>query len=71
MGDSDSDDDEAAMMWQDALDEIAAGRSRNLRCPYCEKNEISVTHDEQTKRTKVECRGCKRFIEVRLADAVG
>jgi hypothetical protein len=70
MGDPDN-DDEAAMMWQDVLDEVAAGRPRNLRCPYCEKGEVVVTGDEQTKRTKIECRGCKRFIEVRLADAVG
>ncbi len=70
MGDSDI-DDEAAMMWQDVLDEVAAGRPRNLHCPYCQKGEISVTRDEQTKRTKVECRGCKRFIELRLADVIG
>lgn len=70
MGDSDI-DDEAAMMWQDCLDEVAAGRPRNLRCPYCEKGDVAVSHDEQTKRTKVECKSCKRFIEVRLADAVG
>ena len=70
MGDSDL-DEEAAMMWQDVLDEVAAGRARNLHCPYCQVGEVAITHDEQTKRTKVECRGCKRFIEVRMADAVG
>ena len=66
-GDSDN-DDEAAMMWQDVLDEVAAGRARNLHCPYCEKGEIAVTSDEQTRRTRIECKGCKRFIVVKLAD---
>jgi transcription elongation factor Elf1 len=69
-GDSDN-DDEAAMMWQDVLDQVAAGRPSNLRCPYCEKGEVSVTSDEQSKRTKLACKSCKRFIEVRLADPVG
>lgn len=67
MGDADS-EDEAAMMWQDVLDEVAAGRTRNRHCPYCEKGELTVTLDEQTRRTRVECKSCKRFIVVKLAD---
>jgi len=67
MGDSDG-DDEAAMLWQDVLDEVAAGRTRNSHCPYCEKGEISVTFDEQTRRTRLDCKSCKRFIVVKLAD---
>jgi hypothetical protein len=67
MGDSDS-DDETAMMWQDALDEVAAGRARNAHCPYCEKGELAVNFDEQTRRTRVDCKSCKRFIVVKLAE---
>jgi hypothetical protein len=69
MGDPNSDgEDEAMMMWQDVLDEVAAGRTRNQHCPYCEKGELAVTFDEQTRRTRVECKGCKRFIVVKLAE---
>jgi hypothetical protein len=68
MGDTRSDDDdEATMMWQNVLDEVASGRPRNLHCPYCEK-EVTVTTDEQTRRTRVACKECKRFIEVKLAE---
>jgi transcription elongation factor Elf1 len=70
MGDSDN-DEEAAMMWHDVLDEVAAGRPRNLHCPYCQKGDVSVTRDEQTKRTKVACGSCKRFIELRMTNVVG
>jgi len=60
-------DDEAAMMWQNVLDEVASGRPRNLHCPYCEK-EVAVITDEQTRRTRITCKDCKRFIEVKLAE---
>jgi hypothetical protein len=60
-------DDEAAMMWQNVLDEVASGRPRDLHCPYCEK-EVVVTTDDQTKRTRLTCKDCKRFIEVKLAE---
>ena len=46
-------DEETAMMWQDALDEVAAGRPRDLRCPFCTQGEVSVSTDEQTKRTRL------------------
>ena len=58
------DDEEAAMVWQDTLDEVSAGRVTNLRCPFCSKGEISVDRNDQ--RLRLECRACKRFIEGRL-----
>jgi hypothetical protein len=61
-------DEETAMMWQDALDEVAAGRPRDLHCPFCIQGEVAVTTDDQTKRTRLTCRACKRFIEVKLAN---
>jgi transcription elongation factor Elf1 len=60
-------DEEAALVWQDVLDEVAAGRAGNgriLRCPFCSKGEISVDRNDQ--RLRLECRACKRFIEGRL-----
>ena len=57
-------DEEAAMVWQEVLDEVAAGRERNLRCPFCQKGEVAVDRTEQ--RMRLECRACKRYIEGRL-----
>ena len=58
-------DEEAAMAWQDVLDEVAAGRERDLRCPFCSKSEVVVDRNEQ--RLRLECRACRRFIEGRMA----
>jgi hypothetical protein len=54
-------DEEAAMVWQDALDLVAAGRANDLRCPFCNKGEVTVDRNEQ--RLRLECRACRRFIE--------
>lgn len=58
-------DEEAAMIWQDVLDEVAAGRDRNLRCPFCSKGEVAVDRSSN-ERLRLECRACKRFIEGRM-----
>jgi hypothetical protein len=58
-------DDEAAMVWQDVLDEVVAGRVQNLRCPVCGKGDIVIDRNEQ--RLRLECRACRRFIEARPA----
>jgi hypothetical protein len=58
-------DEEAAMVWQDVLDEVAAGRVQNLRCPFCQKGEVTVDRNEQ--RLRLECRACRRYIEGRMA----
>jgi hypothetical protein len=60
-------DEEAAMVWQDVLDEVAAGRERDLRCPFCQQGQVAVDRNEQ--RVRLECRGCRRFIEGRLASS--
>jgi transcription elongation factor Elf1 len=57
-------DEEAELLWQDVLDAVSAGRERNLRCPFCQKGEISVDRNEQ--RMRLECRACRRFIEGRM-----
>jgi hypothetical protein len=59
-----SDHDEESMMWQDVLDQLAAGRTEGLACPFCHA-ELTVEH-EQT-RTRLECRRCRHFIEGRMA----
>lgn len=58
-------DEEAAMIWQDVLDEVAAGREQNLRCPFCDKGQVTVDRNEQ--RVRLECGACRRYIEGRMA----
>jgi transcription elongation factor Elf1 len=60
-------DEEAAMIWQDVLDQVAAGREQNLRCPFCTKGEVAVDRNEQ--RLRLECRACRRYIEGQLKEA--
>ncbi len=60
-------DEEEGLVWQETLDEIAAGRTKGLRCPFCQKGEVSIEKKELV--TRVECRICKRFIEGRMAPA--
>ncbi len=59
-------DEDDLMVWQDVLDEVAAGRTGNLRCPICQKGEVVLDRDE--RRTRLECRACHRFIEGRMAN---
>jgi hypothetical protein len=59
-----SEDD--VMYWQDALDEVAAGRTTGLRCPFCDQGEVVVERDPP--KTRLECRACHRFIEGRMAN---
>ena len=46
-------DEEAAMVWQDVLDQVAAGREQNLRCPFCSKGEIPSIATSQTPSPRV------------------
>ncbi len=58
------DEEEEALIWQDVLDDIVAGRLTNLLCPFCKKNPVHI--DRQPLKTRVECRVCQRFIEGRF-----
>jgi hypothetical protein len=57
-------DEDEIMMWQDVLDDVAAGRVQSLRCPFC-KGGVAIEQNEQ--RTRLECRSCHRFIEGKMA----
>jgi transcription elongation factor Elf1 len=61
-------DDEDSILWQDVLDEVAAGRTQNLVCPFCQKGALVVTVEQTDQRTRLECRSCRRFIEGRMAN---
>lgn len=54
-------DEEALIVWQDVLDEIAAGRPQNLSCPYCNHTPLRV--ETAGRRTRVHCDVCEKFIE--------
>lgn len=44
------------VVWQDVLDEILAGRSKGLRCPYCDAQALTV---EKTPATlSIKCAEC-------------
>jgi hypothetical protein len=57
--------EDEGMMWQEVLDEVAAGRTERLRCPFCRKADVKVAHGAD--RTRIECPACRRFIEGRMA----
>jgi len=59
-------DDEALILWQDVLDEIAAGRGNGMPCPHCGHRTLEI-HELPDGITKVTCTGCKKFIEGRFA----
>lgn len=54
-------DEEAVIVWQDVLDEIAAGRPHSLSCPYCSHTPLRV--ETEGRRTRIECDACHKFIE--------
>ncbi len=56
------------LFWQDALDELMAGRSRLPKCPFCQEGEIEVTRS--ARLTRLECRACHRYVEGRFAEEV-
>ncbi|WP_428268830.1 hypothetical protein [Haliangium sp.] len=53
--------EDLVIVWQDVLDEIAAGRPDNLRCPYCGRTPLKV--ETEGRRTRIGCDGCGKYIE--------
>jgi hypothetical protein len=54
-------EDEEMIVWQDTLDEISAGRTSALRCPFCNDGKIEIT--KRGRATRVSCKKCGKFIE--------
>ncbi len=59
-------DEEELIVWQDVLDEIAAGRRAGLACPHCGGRPLSVEDDPATGATRISCPRCQRFLEGRF-----
>ncbi|MEZ4368344.1 MAG: hypothetical protein R2939_19005 [Kofleriaceae bacterium] len=54
-------DEETMMAWQDALDQIVAGRPGDAACPFCQHRPLTVeTVDGQTR---IACAKCGKFIQ--------
>ncbi|HWM85403.1 MAG TPA: hypothetical protein VNO33_06180 [Kofleriaceae bacterium] len=58
-------DEEELIVWQDVLDEIAAGRRADLACPHCAARPLAV-EDSPTGSTRISCPSCRRFLEGRF-----
>ena len=54
--------EEEMIAWQDVLDEIAAGRSTTLQCPFCATAPLDV-EEKFNGRTKISCKKCSKYIE--------
>jgi hypothetical protein len=60
-------DEEELIVWQDVLDEIAAGRRAGLACPHCGARPLSVEDDAGASGpTRISCPSCRRFLEGRF-----
>jgi ribosomal protein S27AE len=57
-------DEDDIIYWQDALEEVHAGRQNGLKCPFCYEGVIAVTRDE--RKTRLECQKCHHYIEGRF-----
>ena len=51
---------------QAVLDQVAAGRTRNLTCPFCEQGTLQMGAGDYGP--ELTCPVCKRFIEVPSMD---
>jgi hypothetical protein len=70
-------DEEEVIAWQDVLDEIAAGRPGNARCPFCGTTPMRVERlsesmgdpvagaasDDLHGPMRVVCSKCGKYIE--------
>jgi transcription elongation factor Elf1 len=54
-------DEEEVIVWQDVLDEIAAGRPDNLTCPFCHHTPLRI--EGEGMRTRIACSQCSKYIE--------
>jgi len=59
-------DEEALIVWQDVLDMVAAGRTSEVGCPFC--NHRPLTIEEIEHSTRISCPKCKKFIQGRFQE---
>jgi ribosomal protein L37AE/L43A len=61
----DAADENELIAWQDALDQIAAGRAGEAACPFCKHKPVTV--EEVDLSTRISCSKCGRFVQGRFA----
>ncbi len=57
-------DDDEIVVWMDVLDEVMAGRSKSLRCPYCSQQTLQV--EKTPASVSIKCSACGKYFEGRL-----
>ncbi len=53
--------------WQDVLESVQAGRTANLKCPFCQQGDIEVRKRERVTIVRCTAKGCGHFIEGRFS----
>ena len=53
--------------WQDILEAVQAGRTSNLKCPFCYEGDVTISKLDRV--THIECMRCHHFIEGRYSDS--
>jgi len=56
--------DDQILLWQDVLEEIAAGKKQKLSCPVCREGELNI--EERGSRMRISCPRCREFVETTL-----
>lgn len=62
-------DEEDSLVWQEVLDELAAGLNKRIQCPFCkiQNRNTDLRIEETNGKMRIDCPQCKRFIEGRMA----
>jgi hypothetical protein len=58
-------DEDDLIRWQDVLDEINAGRTAGLACPFCDHVPLEVASLPMGV-TRISCSRCRNHIEGRF-----
>ncbi len=59
-------DIDALSALQDILEEVINGRPEGHKCPFC-TDGVLTAHVEPDVKVRLECDGCHKFFEGRLA----
>lgn len=53
--------------WQDVLELVQAGKTANLKCPFCQGDTLTVTKRERVTSVQCTAKKCGHFIEGRFS----
>lgn len=49
------------LVWQDAFDQIAAGRPGDAACPHCRHRPLTI--EQVDFATRISCAKCGQFVQ--------